>query len=181
LKACSCGSGAWSGLKEVTPCAVYEGVAMSAVLQKRSSRSAARSPHAHPHLTERQQLALALKESADSSPDPHLAKRLPAGFLRIWMVIAIFLVAGTALPVTYHSQRYGFSPLQAALAFFLILNVLICFWEISLGLHIMCVKNNSFKKPTLLISQESSDLVPVLVLVCACFHSLTLLSIQSHS
>ena len=149
-------------MKRIVLGALEVGVVMSAVLPKRSSRSAARSPHVHPHLTERQQLALALKESAGSSPVAHSAKRSPVGFLRVWMVIAIFLVSGTALPVTYHSQRYGFNPIQAALAFFLILNVLICFWEISLGLHIMCVKNDSFKSPHL--SFHSNFLIVCLLL-----------------
>jgi hypothetical protein len=104
----------------------------------RSGRSSARSPHAHPFLTERQQLALALKQSAES-PASSTAHTSSGGFLRVWMAIALFLVSGTALSVSAHSQRHGLNTLQASLAFFLVLNILICFWEISLGLHITCV------------------------------------------
>jgi hypothetical protein len=113
---------------------------MPDVASKRGSRSPARSSHAHPHLTERQQLALALKQSAGSSSVPSASKYSPSGFIRVWMVILVYLVAGTILPVTIHARLHGFNALQAALAFFLVLNVLICFWEISLGIHIMCVQ-----------------------------------------
>jgi hypothetical protein len=119
--------------------------AMPEVASKRGSRSPAPSSYAHPHLTERQQLALALKQSAGSSSAPSASKHSPSGFLRVWMVILVYLVAGTTLPVTIHSRLHGFNPLQAALAFFLVLNVLICFWEISLGIHIMCVQNSLFR------------------------------------
>jgi hypothetical protein len=109
---------------------------MPATPSKRSGRPAARSPHMHPDLTEQHLRAVAPKKSAKISPE---ADHAPFGFFRVWMVIALFLIAGTALPVTIHTLQYGFSPLQASLAFFLVLNVLICFWEISLGLHITYV------------------------------------------
>jgi hypothetical protein len=112
---------------------------MSASSSKRSGRSGARSPHVHPHLTERQQLAVALKESAASSPVSLSVEPPSGGVLRVWVVIALYLIAGTALPVTVHTQRHGFNPIQAVLAFFLILNSLICLWEIALGLQITYV------------------------------------------
>ena len=111
---------------------------MSAGSLKRSGRSA-RSPHTHPHLTERQQLAVALKESAASFPVSSSVEPPYGGPLRVWVVIVLYLIAGTALPVTVHTQWHGFNPIQAFLAFFLILNSLICLWEISLGLHITYV------------------------------------------
>jgi hypothetical protein len=146
-------------------------VTMVTTVSKRSSQSAARSPHAHPYLTERQQLALALKQSADSSPVPVSAKPSTGGFLQVWMVIVTFLVVGTALPVTLHTQRHGFNALQASLAFFLILNILICFWEISLGLHIGCVKKPCMLRSLLFIQVQSFACALDLVQTFACLLS----------
>jgi hypothetical protein len=100
---------------------------MPATSSKQRIRSSTRSPHAHPFLTERQQISLILKESVESPPAPIGSQ---------WMVIAVFLCAGIVLPIYAHTKQFGFSPIQASLAFFLVLNVLICMWEISLGLHI---------------------------------------------
>jgi hypothetical protein len=103
---------------------------------KRSVRSAARSPHAHPDLIVQHQRAVAFSKSSEPDKITTVLEPDACGFLRVWMVVAFFLIAGTALPVTVHTLRHGFNPLQASLALFLILNVLICMWEISLGLHI---------------------------------------------
>ena len=53
--------------------------------------------------------------------------------MRIWNVISLAVVAGTAAPVLYHYQLHGVvNPWQVALAFFLWLNTIIAFWEICL-------------------------------------------------
>jgi len=67
-------------------------------------------------------------------------------------------------PFCLYSRRHGFNALQAALAFFLVLNVLICFWEISLGIHIMCVQISLLRKS----QPEQRVCVCVCVCVCCC-------------
>ena len=54
--------------------------------------------------------------------------------LRVFHVILTFVILGTMVPVFLHYKFNGFfSITQAALAFFLALNTLICLWEIALG------------------------------------------------
>lgn len=56
---------------------------------------------------------------------------------RVYQFLVAYVVASTALPIYLHNAAHGSVPLIfAAQAFFLPLNILICFWEIGLGLHI---------------------------------------------
>lgn len=53
--------------------------------------------------------------------------------------LVAFVVVTFGLPVLIHKNRYGAAGLTVpflALAFFLPLNMLICLWEVGLGLHI---------------------------------------------
>lgn len=134
-----CFSSSWYFPHFPEKCVVTE---MPSTPSRRSGRSAARSPHAHPDLTEQRELAVSSQKSASPTVVSPITVPASGSFLRVWMVIALFLFAGTALSITVHSRFHGFNPLQASLAFFLTLNVLICFWEISLGLHIMYVIMN---------------------------------------
>jgi hypothetical protein len=53
--------------------------------------------------------------------------------MRVWNVIVTAVVVGTGVPIWLHHERFGgFNPLQAALAFFFWLNVIICAWELCL-------------------------------------------------
>ena len=64
----------------------------------------------------------------------------------VFVFLILFIVLGTAGPVYLHLIEHGqISVLQPLLAFFLVLNVLICFWEIGLGLHISTIKSE-YKK-----------------------------------
>ena len=56
--------------------------------------------------------------------------------LTVASVVVLYVVVGTGVPAYLHSVRHGFSALQVGLAFFLVLNVLICLWEIALGRHV---------------------------------------------
>ena len=57
--------------------------------------------------------------------------------MRVWSVIAVALVLGSGIPVTLHVHVHGaISPVHAALAFFLWLNVIINLWELCLLRHI---------------------------------------------
>lgn len=63
-----------------------------------------------------------------------LEKELP---VNVWQLVSICLLGGTALAVAIHSITYStFNWIHAVLAFFLVLNILNCFWEISLFLRI---------------------------------------------
>jgi len=56
------------------------------------------------------------------------ALAIPAG-----AAIVLFVVSGTSLLVWLHHQTHGvFNPVQIGLAFFLVVNVMIAWWEISL-------------------------------------------------
>jgi hypothetical protein len=59
----------------------------------------------------------------------------------VYVFLIVFILLGTVVPAYLHLLEHGqVSILQVLLAFFLILNVLICFWEIGLGLHITTIK-----------------------------------------
>ena len=62
--------------------------------------------------------------------------------LRAFHIILAVVVLGTLVPIYLHYHFNGyFSIVQAALAFFLALNTLICMWEISLGLNITHIQS----------------------------------------
>lgn len=66
--------------------------------------------------------------------------------MQVYTFLIVLIVVCTIGPVWLHVIEHGqVSVLQVLLAFFLILNVLICFWEIGLGLHITAIKND-YKK-----------------------------------
>lgn len=57
--------------------------------------------------------------------------------LRVWHVVIIAVLGGTAAPIALHHQHHGvWSPYQMALAFFSWLNAIIALWEICLFLRI---------------------------------------------
>ncbi len=57
--------------------------------------------------------------------------------LNVWQLVSLCLVVGTLLAVVVHSVVHEtFNWLQAVLAFFLVLNLLNCFWELSLFIRI---------------------------------------------
>ncbi|HKP57686.1 MAG TPA: hypothetical protein VJV78_13235 [Polyangiales bacterium] len=61
--------------------------------------------------------------------------------MRIYQIVSSVIVLGTALPVWLHWRATGaFNAHQAALAFFLVLNVLIALWEICLFLRIDLIR-----------------------------------------
>ena len=69
------------------------------------------------------------------------------------MVLAIFYAASfviaTTAPLIYkHIDLHGFNPLQAGLALFCSINVMICWWEIGLFINRGLIKQqyNSFKR-----------------------------------
>ncbi len=57
--------------------------------------------------------------------------------MKVLHFVLLLLMAGTGLPIFFHYVTHGVvNWIQCALAFFLWLNVVICYWEISLGLRI---------------------------------------------
>jgi hypothetical protein len=57
--------------------------------------------------------------------------------MKVLHFILLLLIAGTGIPIYCHYETHGVvNWIQCALAFFLWLNVVICYWEISLGLRI---------------------------------------------
>lgn len=52
--------------------------------------------------------------------------------VRVWQLVLVVVVAGTALPVALHVHAHGWNVHEAALAFFLWLNVIIAGWELCL-------------------------------------------------
>jgi len=57
--------------------------------------------------------------------------------MRIYQVVVLAVVLGTAAPIALHHQEHGvFNPHQMGLAFFLWLNAIIAFWEICLFFRI---------------------------------------------
>lgn len=57
--------------------------------------------------------------------------------MRIYQVVVLAVVLGTAAPIVLHVREHGgFNPHQAGLAFFLWLNAIIAFWEICLFFRI---------------------------------------------
>jgi hypothetical protein len=57
--------------------------------------------------------------------------------MRVWNVVLVAVVGGTALPIVMHHRVHGvFNFNQAALAFFTWLNAIIALWEICLFLRI---------------------------------------------
>ncbi|WP_280272970.1 hypothetical protein [Nocardia wallacei] len=62
------------------------------------------------------------------------------GFLRVWMVVAVFVVVGAAVPIALHIARYGVNVGQIILVTFTWINVMIALWEISLNLRISLIE-----------------------------------------
>lgn len=63
-----------------------------------------------------------------------------AGFLRVWMVVAAFVMAGAAVPIALHIARFGPNVGQIILVTFTWINVMIALWEISLNLRISLIE-----------------------------------------
>jgi hypothetical protein len=73
--------------------------------------------------------------SDPTPPDPmqaEAAERDSAFRLPVWNWLGLWAVVWVGIPVAVHSAMHGFSGWQAALAFFLAINLMICVWEISL-------------------------------------------------
>lgn len=62
------------------------------------------------------------------------------GILRVWMVVAAFVVIGAAVPIALHIARYGLNVGQIILVTFTWINVMIALWEISLNLRISLIE-----------------------------------------
>lgn len=52
--------------------------------------------------------------------------------MRVWHVVVVAVVGGTAVPVALHHHAYGWNVHEVGLAFFLWLNVIIALWELCL-------------------------------------------------
>ncbi|MBA0125887.1 hypothetical protein H0B56_10075 [Haloechinothrix sp. YIM 98757] len=62
------------------------------------------------------------------------------GILRVWMVVAAFVVAGAAVPIALHIARYDINAGHIILVTFTWINVMIALWEISLNLRISLIE-----------------------------------------
>lgn len=91
--------------------------------------------------------------------------------MQVAIFLVVFIVVGTALSVGLHSTLHGFSVNQAAMAFFLVINVLICFWEICLSTHIVAI-NAEYKA-----LMEKYSKTPVKAVTKLLFKDLTLTQI----
>lgn len=60
--------------------------------------------------------------------------------LRVWMVVAAFVVTGAGVPIALHTERYGLHVGQIVLVTFTWINVMIALWEISLNLRISLIE-----------------------------------------
>ena len=61
--------------------------------------------------------------------------------MQVYTFLICYVFIGTGCPICLHYSQYlRISMLQASLAFFLVLNALICLWEIGLGLHLKSIK-----------------------------------------
>jgi hypothetical protein len=62
--------------------------------------------------------------------------------MKFAILVPLFIVVSTSVAIALHSTKYHtFNIPQAILAFFLVINVLICFWEICLSIHIDTIHN----------------------------------------
>ncbi len=68
--------------------------------------------------------------TAEASPSAPTSKAPLA--LPLWCWLLVWMAVWVGVPVGVHSAAHGFNGWQAALAFFLAVNLLICIWEISL-------------------------------------------------
>lgn len=67
-----------------------------------------------------------------------------ASLTKVYHFLIVYVLASTGSCVYLHHQKHGgLSFGQIGLAFFLCLNILICFWEICLGLHIDHIKKEA--------------------------------------
>jgi hypothetical protein len=63
--------------------------------------------------------------------------------IRIWQLVTLAIVSGTALPIAlHHALHGGWNLHQMALAYFLWLNAIIAFWEICLFLRIGAIETD---------------------------------------
>jgi hypothetical protein len=60
--------------------------------------------------------------------------------VRIWLIVLVAVVAGTALPIALHVHAHGWNVHEAGLAFFLWLNVIIAGWELCLFARISTIE-----------------------------------------
>jgi hypothetical protein len=61
--------------------------------------------------------------------------------MTVGLFLVLYVVCATGVPIYLHFQEHGvFNLYQVSLAFFLPLNMLICIWEVSLGLNIDHIK-----------------------------------------
>ena len=65
--------------------------------------------------------------------------------MKCFVLVGAYVVLGTLACVGWHAAMLGgtFNGLQATLAFFLVVNLLVCFWEICLGLEIEHIARRS--------------------------------------
>jgi hypothetical protein len=62
---------------------------------------------------------------------------------KVYQFLIIYVVLSTGIAVYYHHKLHNvYNLYQIALAFFLPLNTLICYWEICLGLYITQIKKD---------------------------------------
>jgi hypothetical protein len=66
--------------------------------------------------------------------------------MRVWQIVAVAVVAGTAVPVALHHARTGvWNVHQIGLAFFLWLNVIIALWEMCLFFRIGAIEREHMR------------------------------------
>jgi hypothetical protein len=71
-------------------------------------------------------------EMAARQPAAEEAAKDESFRMPVWSWLTAWAVAFVGIPVAVHTSVHGFSGLQAAIAFFLAINLMICIWEISL-------------------------------------------------
>ena len=65
--------------------------------------------------------------------------------MQIYSFLISYIVSGTCLCILIHSIMHGFNLSQSILAFFLVINILICIWEICLSIYIDTIKAENDK------------------------------------
>ena len=65
--------------------------------------------------------------------------------MQVCYFLISYIVSSTILSVLIHSLLYGFNLSQSIIAFFLVINILICIWEICLSIYIDTIKAENNK------------------------------------
>lgn len=91
--------------------------------------------------------------------------------MRVYLFLIGYIVSGTILSIVVHSAFHGFNFNQAVMAFFLVINILICIWEICLSIFIDTIKLENDK----LTERHGKN--PIIAVNQLLFHDLSILDI----